>query len=246
MSGSSTPFQTEVESTCAAILSASTEPKAHRLNALAFLVQQIGSERFCAFEALLCDILNNHAEDAELRSATALALGQFGSADVLNPLLKATSDSDRQVRQYAAEALGRMGNEAAIPTLLERLTDTDNDVFLMAANALGQMGTAAVSPLSQLLSQPQTRHDVRCAAAWQLGQIQESSAVEPLMNVVETELASEATNEELTALCVWALGEIGCELNGVRQILLRASQHPQPSIADRAKLASKKIARHIN
>ncbi|MEB3206331.1 MAG: HEAT repeat domain-containing protein [Vampirovibrionales bacterium] len=238
-----------MEATCAKVLGSSEEPLSHRLNALLFLLQHSHHERFLAFEPFLKRILLNPTEDAPLRAAVALGLGQYGSADVFDALASVANDGDPQVRQCVFEALGRLNVTAAIPLLIQGLYDSHNDVFLAAAEALGQLAPESLAALIDLLNNTAEKNDVRCIAAWQLGKAQDEHALPSLLTIIQTTLTAEKPTTdaiELTALCVWALGEIGASQPIVHSILAKASTHQEPAIYDRARLALKKIARHLN
>ena len=65
------------------------------------------------------------ADEGDLRSLAAKALGQIGDAHAVEPLVAALQDKDSDVRLKAAEALGRIGDAHAVEPLSAALRDED-------------------------------------------------------------------------------------------------------------------------
>ena len=88
--------------------------------------------------------------DRESREKAASALGDFGNATAVAPLIQTLTDGLelRCVRGYAARALGKLGDVRAVGPLIRALAHGDHAVRLRAADALGELGdTRAVAPL---------------------------------------------------------------------------------------------------
>ena len=207
-----------------------------RLNAILYMVEKF--EPSCL--PVLEEILNDPQEEADVRSAAALALGKVGGERAVDILKQMALTDDPTIKNYSLQALGLSGREEVVPILLDALKDEDNDVFHSAAEALGRIGKPAVPHLIDLLK-PGSAEDARCIAAWQLGTLRYSEASPTLVEVVRTD-----KNAEVVALAIWALGEIGLSGPEVLDTLKWAKSQEDPSINKRAELAIKKITRHVN
>jgi len=76
----------------------------------------------------------------EIRSAAALALGQFQDKQVVGPLIKMLADPTPLGRATAAEALGQLQNPDAITPLIPLLRDADATVRSRASRSLERLG----------------------------------------------------------------------------------------------------------
>lgn len=88
------------------------------------------------------------AEETNLRTVAASALGQVGDPRAVEPLSKRLADdTDAGVRAIAAGALGAVGPEAAdaMEVLVAALGDSDAMVVSTAASALSSLGPLAAS-----------------------------------------------------------------------------------------------------
>lgn len=211
-------------------------PSASRMNAILYMVEKF--DPLCL--PVLEEILFDPDEEAEVRSAAALALGKVGGDREFELLSRAVQDENITIKNYAVQALGILAREESVPMLLEALKDSDNDVFASAAEALGRIGKPVVPHLIRLLSQG-TAEDARCIAAWQLGTLQSMEAIPHLVSVIRDD-----KNTELVALAIWALGEIGSGPPEVLEILKWARAQEDTTISSRAEMAIKKITRHVN
>jgi hypothetical protein len=190
-------------------------------------------------------------EPEDLRYSILLALGklmqrfQHQLDDIAFTFLAQISQhSSPGLASHACEALGLSHDDRAIDVLIHALEHPENEVFSKAAEALGDLGAMAVKPLITLLNAP--RKDIQCAAAWQLGQLQALESLGPLVEKLQQVMPLNEDPDDLSPLCIWALGEIGQQTPLVLAILLEAKGHPNPNIHQRATLALKKISRHIN
>ncbi len=84
-------------------------------------------------------------EDAEVRSAAAVALGKMGFPRTLMDLQRTLRDPDRDVREAGVLALGMLGDSLAVEQLLDVLLDSRNEERLrgFAAVGLGLIGGPA-------------------------------------------------------------------------------------------------------
>lgn len=212
-------------------------PVSSRLNAILYIVEKFSQDSL----PLLEELLNDPDEEADIRSAAALALGKIGGERPFMLLQNlATQTESDTLKNYAIQALGILGKEESIPILLEALKESDNTIFYSAAEALGRIGKPVVPHLIRLLDKTQAE-DARCIAAWQLGVLRYGEAIPALIAIV-----SEDQNPDLIALSLWALGEIGIASDEVTATLKQARLNENPAINKRAAMALKKIARHIN
>ena len=70
-------------------------------------------------------------KDSNVREYAAYALGEIGSENAIEPLIKAlTTDKDSYVRWSAAKAFGRIGSEKVIEPLKDTLKDEGEYFFL--------------------------------------------------------------------------------------------------------------------
>ena len=76
----------------------------------------------------------------EIRSAAALALGQFQDKQVVGPLINMLADPTPLARATAAEALGQLQNPDAITPLIPLLCDADATVRARASHSLERLG----------------------------------------------------------------------------------------------------------
>lgn len=216
------------------------EPTGYRLDAIRFIIDQFESKFFPILEG----ILNDDTEHPDVRSAAALALGKIGGDSALSTLLRHVHSSDITVKNYTMQALGLLGRTEGIPFLIEALRDDNNTVFASAAQALGEIGRPVVPHLMALLTEhdnPDVKDDARCIAAWQLGLLRYTEAVPALLGTVKDE-----PNAEVAALSIWALGEIGYGSEDVLETLNWAKIQADPALSQRARMALRKIARHLN
>lgn len=213
------------------------QPTTARLDAIRFIIDQFEAKFFPILEG----VLNDDSEHPDVRSAAALALGKIGGDEALSTLISHARSSDVTVKNYTIQALGLLGREEGIPSLLDALGDANNTIFASAAEALGEIGKPAVPHLIGLLENEGVKDDVRCIAAWQLGQLRYSEPVPTLVKAIKA-----YPNPEIQALCIWALGEIGLHTADVIDVLHWAKQQDNEALSERAKMAFQKIARHLN
>ena len=194
MPDDTTPIETAIN-----IVRQKDYPPSSRMNAILFMLEKFEPQCLPVLE----EILNNPEEEADVRSAAALALGKVGGDRALDLLKDMANSEDPTLKNYSLQALGMTGREETVPILLNALGDQDNAVFASAAEALGRIGKPVVPHLIKLLNTSQAE-DARCIAAWQLGTLRYTEAVPTLLEVIRTD-----KNTEVIALAIWALGEIG-------------------------------------
>jgi HEAT repeat protein len=130
----------------------------------------------------------------------------------MSPWLRRTIPTRPEARKWmetspakeAAEALGDIGN-AAVPGLLQALAHSDWKTRKFAAVGLGEVDHIVelgkvIDALGVRLSD--SHPDVRDRSAWALGEIEDVSAVEPLLKALHD------SDARVRARVAWALGEI--------------------------------------
>ena len=118
--------------------------------------------------------------------AAIAALGQIGSPQAADILIRAIAEGPWYVRGAAAVALGRIGDPQTVSALVPVLNDTDNYVRGAAAEALGVLGgSEAVAALVPALRDEDAY--VRQTAAISLAQIGSPEAFEGLAKVLNHE-----------------------------------------------------------
>jgi HEAT repeat protein len=129
--------------------------------ALDILIQLLSSEDGCyrcgAARALgnikdrravpaLINALQN-GKDEGIRSSAAIALGDVGAPDAIEPLIRSLNDTT-VVATAAATALGQLKDATAVEPMITALNSTDPGLRVAAAKALGKLrDERAVSPL---------------------------------------------------------------------------------------------------
>ncbi|MBX2859597.1 MAG: HEAT repeat domain-containing protein [Vampirovibrio sp.] len=237
------------------ILKEKQQPLDQRFNALLIIANRFDISYLPVMEAILVD----ESEHPDIRSAVALTLGKVAEQEmpilvfqesaepeeeslrdiIFNLLSGYTDTEDVTLKNYVIQALGMMGSERVAPYLIDALKDENNVVFASAAESLGFIGRPVVPYLIEVLDEG--ADDARCVAAWQLGKLGYTDAIEPLLRTIR-----QVDNPEVVALSVWALGEIGYDGAEVLETLKWAKAHQEEDVSTRADRAIKKIARHIN
>jgi HEAT repeat protein len=130
----------------------------------------------------------------------------------MSPWLRRTLATSPDARKWmetspakeAAEALGDIGN-LSVPGLLQALAHSDWKTRMFAAHGLGEVDEIierdeVVDALGGRLSD--TQSNVRDRSAWALGEIEDATAVEPLLKALHD------SDARVRARVAWALGEI--------------------------------------
>ena len=149
-----------------------------------------------------------------VRGFAAVALGETGSLDVVEPLTSALGDEKQFVRWKCAQALGMLGHEECLKGLALATRDRDQYVRAAAVQALGQIKSeesvedlvrtladehwlvrlnareallAIGSPATDDLIEAlgETNPRLRWQAAWVLGRIKSETALAPLVRALE-------------------------------------------------------------
>ena len=140
--------------------------------------------------------------DYQVRGFAAQALGDTQNSDAVEPLIAALKDTDWSVRRFAAEALGKAKDLRATQPLRDALSDPDSTVRQRATESLGKINapreasamivtqsdgasgprqTVPDDRVGKLIGQLQgTDSALRMAAAFQLGQLKDPRAIDPL------------------------------------------------------------------
>ncbi|MFM7390203.1 MAG: HEAT repeat domain-containing protein [Vampirovibrionales bacterium] len=210
-----------------------TLPMSERVQALNTLLK---TERVDVLY-MLKQAFDDTATPNEQRCMLALALGQWGSdaaVDSLNAVFVERLESDSFTREEKAlllacvEGLAHTKHPIAQDAVFRCLNHPDNDVFSVASENIRQFGVEAIPELCLVLMQGPS--DARCVAAWQLGELKAKNALAPLM-----ESLNDTNDENLQALCLWALGRIGEGTHEVLMAVKAKGQSINPTVSQRAK-----------
>ena len=128
-------------------------------------------------------------ETKEIRQAAADALGSFASSALVETVTELLNTDDALTRGYAVQALGAMRARSRVNTLLDLLTHDPNPfVRGRAAYSLGRLRIRrAAGALIAALNDPD--YDVRTWAAWALGPLGRSTAVDALVRAAREDPA---------------------------------------------------------
>ena len=118
--------------------------------------------------------------DRVLRWKAAYSLGAIGDVRAVEPLIGVLKDKDEDLRKAAASALGRIGDMKATEPLIQALRDENEDVRDDAVRSLGKLEVTGVSELLIEVLKHDPSRNVRMAAAWSLGEMQDVNAVKAL------------------------------------------------------------------
>jgi HEAT repeat protein/pimeloyl-ACP methyl ester carboxylesterase len=135
---------------------------------------------------ILIGLLSHYYEDVR-NATTCYYSGQVGSAQAVDALIAALSDSDRRIRRMAADALGRNGNPQAVDALIAALNDSDKDDRWLGIDTLGRNGNPqSVDALIATLND--FDKDDRWLAIDALGQIDNSEILEKIVQSLEIDI----------------------------------------------------------
>jgi HEAT repeat protein len=106
----------------------------------------------------MLDVIQDPAEDIQLRRVLALYLGRVGHSDVLEPLLELVADpaADGEMRLNAAHALGELRDARAVEPLRRLLEGEDTrvmtEVIVRELRKIREMRRGASEPLASQLA----------------------------------------------------------------------------------------------
>jgi len=144
----------------------------------AIALGEIGDQRAIGpLISLLCD------EDRFVKSRAAYALGLIGEPAV-EPLIFALRDGDGNLRWGAAIALGKIRDLRAIDPLIRALADKYENVRAESAKSLAAIGKPALGQLVRFLQN--SDRSVRIEVVTALGELKDTDAIQPLMQILET------------------------------------------------------------
>jgi HEAT repeat protein len=133
-------------------------------------------------------------EHAAVRQETAEALGAVGGTQARKALCAAIDDPAEDVRRSVASALGEFESGATVPALVEALADENELVRTAAVN--GVIGVLSNAPA-------QRSHEIREAVVAELSEVDDSSVVGSLAEVIE-----ESTQQRQRRNAIWLLGRV--------------------------------------
>jgi len=127
-----------------------------------------------------------HDTDAYERQRAAIALGNLGNTEAVEPLMNALKDEDDFVRNFASKSLGDLGDSRAVDALIQAMNDENLLVRRSAVIALGNLGSSkAVDPL--IKTSKNGDDIVRRAAIEALGNLGDARGIETLIEALRDE-----------------------------------------------------------
>ncbi|MGH1365117.1 MAG: HEAT repeat domain-containing protein [Calditrichia bacterium] len=121
-----------------------------------------------------------YQKDWRVRELAARALGELGAVEAVDALINKLKDFSEVVENTAADALVEIG-KPAIDDLVSALADPDRREYV--AHVLVDIGGDAIPALSEVVEKGWFMN-ARKYAAWTLGKIGDSSAVDALLKGV--------------------------------------------------------------
>lgn len=100
-------------------------------------------------------------------------------------LIEATRDKNTLVRSNALGILATRDGPEVIEALIQAMSDEDNIVRSNAMVRLSERGTGILERILQALDDPD--ENIRAGAAWVLGELKDTRAIEPLKNAMSDE-----------------------------------------------------------
>jgi HEAT repeat protein len=174
--------------------------------------------------------------DAEIREASARALGELGFPRVIGPLCRALTDTEWMVRISVIEALAMTRDAKGIEALVEMLKDEIPAVAQSAAKALVSYGPQAVNSLARVLTEREPH--AREQAVRALGQIQDERVIPALSTALND---AEPSVRNTLAVTLGKMGE-GYVIPALCQLL----QDTDPAVVQSAIAAIEKIGLPAN
>ena len=135
-----------------------------------------------------------------VRAFAAGALGEFGSAEGIAPLIHSVEDENPRVRAVAASSLGRLGAVDTRSIIQSLLKDPDEHVRIGAVEALLRLGdTAVILNAADLARHPDP--SIRGGTAQALAAAKTPHALPILENLIKDQqpLPRVTVSSELTA-----------------------------------------------
>ncbi len=185
-----------------------TEVRAAAASALGrfILLGELGDlpeDQTVAAQDVIIDVLNNLAEDIDVRRRALEAFGNSSHESVDDAIRDGYDHPDRRMQISAVFAMGRSFDERWTDIVLEELQSEDAEMRYEAARAAGELELEqAVQPLS-LLAMDDDR-EIKEVAIWSLGEIASKEATR-VLDLLATE-AKRAHDDELLEAIEDAIG----------------------------------------
>ncbi len=161
-------------------------------------------DRARAVPALVAALTDGHPV---VRTEAALALGELGSEDALEPLAERIDDPTPVVRQSALIALGRLGNGKSFAAVAQALREGPPDVRFQAATSLVEIDPERARP-ALLPALDDDSGEVVSAVAMALSAIGEVSARDRIAELLD-EWTPPKTRPEAHFDIAYALAYLG-------------------------------------
>lgn len=146
-------------------------------------------------------LMNDEAEDLNVREEMAEALGKIATEEAIHSLIAAL---DSELREKVSEVLKEVEEPAVMP-LIGALSGGNEPIIWEVSTILGEIGDErATEPLIAILEDANEDSELREKAVHALGKIKDTRAVEPLIRA-----AVRDTNYAIRCWSATALGDIG-------------------------------------
>lgn len=140
------------------------------------------------YYSVILELLSNATK--EIRSGAALALGEIGRKDAVQPLIdKLQNDAEEIVRRDSAKALAALADPSSEQALIKAHKEDADSVKIEAAIALGNIkGRDGIAALISTLPDTAKARSVRLTAAKALGDAGSAEAVPALRTALEDKI----------------------------------------------------------
>lgn len=139
-------------------------------------------------------------EDSMVRGSAAIALAKIGDCQAIKPLISAL---ELEVNPKLVEALGKFKAARTVEPLIAATNNPSHYTRWVLAEALGMIGEPALEPLITVLGDKANDWTMRQSAAWALGDMEDTVAIEPLIAALGD------NDENVKQATAWALSAIG-------------------------------------
>ena len=186
----------------------STEVRAAAASALGrfILLGEMGdlpTEQTISAQDVIIDVLNNQAEDLDVRRRALEAFGNSSHESVADTIRDGYDHPDRRMQISSVFAMGRSFDEQWTDIVLQELQSEDEEMRYEAARAAGELELEQAVQSLSLLALDDDR-EIKEVAIWSLGEIASKEATRTL-ELLATD-AKRANDDELLEAIEDAIG----------------------------------------
>ncbi len=181
----------------------STEVRAAAASALGrfILLGEMGdlpTEQTISAQDVIIDVLNNQAEDIDVRRRALEAFGNSSHESVVDAIRDGYDHPDRRMQISSVFAMGRSFDEQWTDIVLQELQSEDEEMRYEAARAAGELELEQAVQSLSLLALDDDR-EIKEVAIWSLGEIASREATRTL-ELLATDAKRANDNELLEAI----------------------------------------------